>query len=214
MKTRPLVAALRATSLPLFLGLLLAGPSAIAQAPVQPAAPVAPEPPKHQMGGDIRIDLDSHHHNRDTDALTPEILAKLDGDQLAEVLKRRASADDEHESPLAEFGVPVAFFVFLTIIVVANLYSGYRKDRSKQETLRLMVEKGAQIPVELIQPPPKRTNDLRRGLLLLTAGLGLVLFLAILNQSPRLWSVGLVPVLLGTGYLAAWRIESSTRRPS
>jgi hypothetical protein len=109
--------------------------------------------------------------------------------------------------------VPISFFLFIFLIVAAAQLASFRKDRHRHETLRLMVEKGAQIPVELISPPQRqrRGSDLRKGLILVGLGLGLSLFLLIIhppNMVRGTWSMGLIPALVGLGYLLVWHLES------
>jgi hypothetical protein len=142
--------------------------------------------------------------NHKSHTLDPEIIRKLTPEQLQAVLVAR----EEHTDRLESFGVPTVFFLFLATVIGLRLFVGYRKDKQRYETLRFMVEKGAQIPVEMIQPPmPRPPNDLRRGILLVTMGLGLSTFLAIAKVEDRAWAAGLIPLLLGVGYLLAWKLE-------
>ncbi len=110
--------------------------------------------------------------------------------------------------PLTSIVVPIAFF--LTIILLAGTiqYMGFRKEQGKQQTLRLMVEKGVQIPVELISPQKRRGSDLRRGLVLIGTGLGISLFLLLTEaRSSGAFGLGLIPALIGAGYLLAHKLE-------
>jgi hypothetical protein len=103
--------------------------------------------------------------------------------------------------------VPLVFFIFLGVVIGLRIYLAHRRDLQRYDTLRFMVEKGTQIPPELIQPPAPRRNDLRRGLLLVGTGIGLALFLGIMQVQAHAWSVGFVPLLIGAGYLVAWKLE-------
>ena len=107
--------------------------------------------------------------------------------------------------------VPVSLFFFIVILVGTVQYLSYRKDQNRHKTLQAMVEKGANIPPELITPRPRRLgSDLRRGLILVLAGVGITLALLIVeapDKQPGAWSLGLIPTLIGVGYLLAWRLE-------
>jgi hypothetical protein len=117
------------------------------------------------------------------------------------------------DPPIVAILVPTVFFLTLTGIVAMSLYASFRKDRERHETLRLVIERGGSIPPELVSPPPKRpTSDLRRGIVLLSGGVGLTILLAAASQERGVWTAGLVPVLLGLGYLAVWQIEARAKR--
>jgi len=105
--------------------------------------------------------------------------------------------------------VPISFFLCILLLVGTIQYMGLRKDRNKHQTLQLMVEKGAQIPLELITVQKRRGSDLRRGLVLVGAGLGITLFLLMTKDARNsgAFGLGLVPALIGAGYLLAWKLE-------
>lgn len=105
--------------------------------------------------------------------------------------------------------VPLAFFLFLFLGVTAGLYLGVRKDRERQETLRAMIQRGGTIPPELLVPPVKKFSDLRRGIILISGGLGLSIFIGVMPTDRGVWSVGVIPMLLGAGYLLAWKLTIS-----
>jgi hypothetical protein len=104
--------------------------------------------------------------------------------------------------------VPIAFFLFIFLIIGAIAFFSWRKDQQRHQTLRLMVEKGAQIPADLITRPERKKSDLRRGLVLIATGLGIAIFLAVADRSHSGgWALGIIPALIGCGYLLAWRLE-------
>jgi hypothetical protein len=92
--------------------------------------------------------------------------------------------------------------------LVATLLLRYRKHAQLQDTLRLMIEKGADIPPELIAPPAAPYGDLRRGLILVGAGLALLILVGLVfGFETGSWAVGLIPSFIGAGYLIVWRIS-------
>ena len=140
------------------------------------------------------------------EGLTPEIVAKLDGEQLAKVLRERersrAAPDWE------EIVVPTVIFGSIAFMVALALWLRSRQHEQRQQTLRLMVEKGTPIPAELLPGLQQRRSDLRRGVLAISGGLGLAAFLSLINtEQPGVWSLGLIPTLIGAGYLLVWRLE-------
>jgi len=109
---------------------------------------------------------------------------------------------------LAVFGFPVA-------IVAVIMFSSWAKARSLHRTVRLMVEKGQPIPPGLLSTPAAVTAaaslrpwyDLRRGIVLVAVGVGVIMFFGIsAGWDNGVWALGLIPGLIGLGYLLAWRL--------
>lgn len=146
-------------------------------------------------------------------APTPAPTFGADGDRKPgendAIGKKEAGHRIRMEHRLTGILVPIAFFLSILLLVGTIQYMGLRKDRNKHQTLQLMVEKGAQIPVEMITNQKRRGSDLRRGLVLLGAGLGISLFLLMTKDARNsgAFGLGLVPALIGAGYLLAWKLE-------
>jgi hypothetical protein len=111
---------------------------------------------------------------------------------------------------LSIFGAPV--LIVIMIGVFALLVS-----RSRQRTIRMLVEKGQPIPAELLAPATRavrRRSDMRRGVVWTMAGLGLMIFLGAANDwEGGAWSLGLIPFLIGLGYLIIWKLENKKDIP-
>jgi hypothetical protein len=123
-----------------------------------------------------------------------------------------------HESgDIPDMVVPIVAVVFLTIfgapvlIVAVIMYFGFSKNRMMHRTVRMMVEKGQPVPAELLTPPPpaqRQRSDMRRGVVLVMVGLGIMLFLGAVNQwEGGAWALGIIPFLIGAGYLLVWKLE-------
>jgi hypothetical protein len=107
---------------------------------------------------------------------------------------------------LGVFGFPVA-------IVAIIIFSSWAKSRSLHRTVRMMVEKGQPVPPELFAAPagaPLRPwYDLRRGIVLLGVGVGVVMFFGVAaGWDEGVWALGLIPTLIGLGYIVAWRLAN------
>ncbi len=129
-----------------------------------------------------------------------------------------STGDDSfgHDSDVPWMAIPIVTIVFLTIfgtpilIVAVILYFSFSKTRAVHRTVRLMVEKGQPVPEALLNPPPaqRQRSDMRRGVVLAMVGLGLMLFFAAVNDwEGGAWSIGLIPFLIGAGYLLVWKLE-------
>jgi len=112
--------------------------------------------------------------------------------------------------------IPIVAIVFVTLfgapvlIVAVIMYFGFSKSRMMHRTVRMMIEKGQPVPAALLNPlPPQRQrSDMRRGVVLVMAGLGLMVFLAAASDwEGGAWSIGVIPFMIGAGYLLVWRLE-------
>lgn len=119
--------------------------------------------------------------------------------------------------------LPIVGIVFLTLfgapvlIVAVIMYFGFSKNRMMHRTVRMMVEKGQEVPAALLAPPPpavRQRSDMRRGVVLVMVGLGLMLFLGAVNDwEGGGWALGIIPFLIGVGYLLVWKLEGKKDNP-
>ena len=88
--------------------------------------------------------------------------------------------------------LPIVLIVFATpvMIVATILYFSFSNRRAMHKTVRMMVEKGQPVPEALLNPPPvvRQRSDLRRGVIMLMIGVGLMIFF---GASQRLGRRGL-----------------------
>jgi hypothetical protein len=126
---------------------------------------------------------------------------KLTPDQIFELEKLRAQQPEiPSQAPLI---VAIVFACPVAIVAVILVYR-YRRNLILHKTLASMIEKGVPIPPELLQPEKPPRNDLKRGFVLIGVGLGLIVFFAV--QREEVWGLGFIPLLMGVGYLLAWKL--------
>jgi hypothetical protein len=108
------------------------------------------------------------------------------------------------------FGAPVLIVIVIGIFALIG-------NRMRQRTIRMMVEKGQPVPAELLAPEVRRVrrrSDVRRGVIWTMVGLGLMIWLAAVNDwEGGVWSFGLIPFLIGLGYLIVWKLEGKKDIP-
>jgi hypothetical protein len=191
--------------------------SAFAQAPTAspltstPAATTAISPtstPQSKIEQSIRKKQKKHFgftigdHDTDLDKLD-----RLD----------HAKSDD-----IPEFVIPIVAITLLTVfgapvlIVGLILYFSFSRSRALHRTVRMMVEKGQPVPAALLNPPPalRQRSDLRRGIVLTMVGLGLMVFFGAVNDwEGGAWTLGLIPFLIGAGYLLVWKLDTKKDNP-
>jgi hypothetical protein len=124
--------------------------------------------------------------------------------------------DDDDDDLGAFMAIPIIGIIFTTLfgapvlVVAAIMFFSYLKSRSLHRTVREMVAKGQEVPAALFAPPPvlKARSDLRRGVVLLMVGLGLMIFFGAVNDwEGGVWSLGVIPFVIGLGYLLVWKLE-------
>ncbi|MFN6982350.1 MAG: DUF6249 domain-containing protein [Brevundimonas sp.] len=98
-----------------------------------------------------------------------------------------------------------AVFGTITAIVFGPTFLKYREKRDIQETVRHAVDKGQQLPPELIdaltkdvqKSLPSRTKDIRRGIIWLATGIGIAAFGVVSDLGGNNWDGGMQNPLLG-----------------
>jgi hypothetical protein len=132
------------------------------------------------------------------------------------VSKRHHNSDDDDFSEGALMAIPIVGIVFTTLfgapvmVVAAIMFFSYLKSRSLHRTVRTMVEKGQEVPAALFAAPPvvRARSDMRRGVVLLMVGVGVMIFFGAVNDwDGGAWALGIIPFLIGLGYLLVWKLE-------
>ena len=153
---------------------------------------------KKEHGITLSFDSDHGHSSR-------KGWEKLSPDQIFELEKLRAQqppGDIPSQVPLI---VAIVFACPVAIVLVILVYR-YRRNQLLHKTLAALIDKGVAIPPELLQPEKRPKSDLQRALTLMGVGLGLIIFFAV--QHEEAWGLGFIPLLMGVGYLLAWKLAN------
>src|SRR5438876_2477918 len=132
--------------------------------------------------------------------------------------------EDADLRKMREFvAIPIVAIVFLSIfgapvlIVIMIGMFALLISRTRQRTIRMMVEKGQPVPAELLAPTKRavrQRSDVRRGVIWTMIGLGAMIFFGAVNDwEGGAWSLGLIPFLIGLGYLIVWKLEGKQDVP-
>ena len=113
--------------------------------------------------------------------------------------------------------VPLFFFSFLTAIIIVPAVLRYRDRARLHDTMRLAIERGEPMPPELIESlqkgwrtTPSPYRDLRRAVIFIGVGLGLIAMGIALGQVAGAqamygtMSAGMIPGFIGLGFLILW----------
>jgi hypothetical protein len=182
----------------------------------QPAPPPPPPPApaasaSASVSGSPAQDLADKIHQRIEKKLKGHHGIVIDGDKDEDV-------DLKGIGDLGErMAIPIVAIVFMSIfgapvlIIAVILYFGFSKNRMMHRTIRMMAEKGQPIPPALLAPPApaiRQRSDMRRGVVLCMVGLGLMLFFGAVNEwEGGSWAIGVIPFVIGLGYLLVWKLE-------
>jgi Domain of unknown function (DUF6249) len=129
---------------------------------------------------------------------------------------------DKKPSDIPEIVIPIVAITLLTVfgapvlIVGLIMYFSFSRSRAMHRTVRMMVEKGQPVPEALLNPPPaqRQRSDLRRGVVLTMIGIGLMAFFGAVNDwEGGSWTLGLIPFLIGVGYLLVWTLDTKKDNP-
>lgn len=145
-----------------------------------PAAPALPQPP----------------------SVPTAVVAPPEADRMP-LLKLLAAGNQTNSAHAEGALVAVAGFAFTLLIVLVLMAFRRAQEHERYETIRRLIEKGAEIPKELLGVVAKEGSDLRRGVIFISLGVGFVVFFLMGTGS----GVGALFVCLGLGYLLSWRME-------
>ena len=179
----------------------------------QPASTATPAP--RATSGSASSDLADKIHRK---------LEKKLGGKHGIVIDTGDKDEDADLEKMRDFiAIPIVAIVFLSIfgapvmiVIVIGIFA-LIGNRMRQRTIRMMVEKGQPVPAELLVPEVRRVrrrSDVRRGVVWTMVGFGLMIWLAAVNDwEGGAWSFGLIPFLIGLGYLIVWKLENKKDIP-
>jgi len=112
--------------------------------------------------------------------------------------------------PAALF-IPFIVMLAPVLIVLITLRYRYQQTQARYQMLLQLADKGVDLPAQLLIEPQVAYSERRRGLVLISTGLGLMAMLLALpiqldngRSIGGLWGLGLLPLMIGLGYLASW----------
>ena len=190
--------------------------AAMAQQPPSPLPPAAVSSPTAAASASVSVSPGSL-----ADKIHQKIDKKLKGRHGIVIDGNDGDLGEIKSDDIPEFVIPIVAITMLTIfgapvlIVAFIMYFGFSKSRMHHRTIRMLAEKGQPIPPELLAPPipaVRQRSDLRRGVVLCMVGLGLMLFFGAVNSwEGGAWAIGVIPFVIGLGYLLVWKLESGTK---
>lgn len=111
----------------------------------------------------------------------------------------------------AIFIIPIVLFLGPTLIVLIFLRYRHLQTQARYSTLLQLAEKGVELAPQMLAEPRLEYSERRRALVLIGGGIGLMaMFMALPGHFDNglgvrsLWGLGLLPLMVGLGYLTSW----------
>lgn len=187
---------------------------ALAQPP--PPPPPAPVPPAPSASASVSASPGSL-----ADKIHQKLDKKLKGHHGLVIDGDDVDLDKVKSDEIPEFVIPIVAITMLTIfgapvlIVAFIMYFGFSKSRMQHRTIRMLAEKGQPIPAEILAPPTpavRQRSDMRRGIVLVMIGVGIMIcFGAWSEWEGGSWALGVIPFVIGLGYLLVWKLEGAKK---
>ncbi len=107
----------------------------------------------------------------------------------------------------------IPFVVMLAPVLIVLIVLRYRQQQTqtRYKALVQLADKGVELTPQLLAEPHVVYSERRRALVLISAGIGLMVTLVALPghfdnglSVGSLWGLGLLPLIIGLGYLASW----------
>jgi hypothetical protein len=115
--------------------------------------------------------------------------------------------------------IPLIVMSAPVLIVLILLVYRSRQTQARYQTLLQLADKGVPLPPELLVEPHVVYSERRRALVLIGSGLGLMATLLALpgqagtgHSLGSLWGLGLLPLMIGLGYLVSWWLNQRDSR--
>src|SRR5688572_5696252 len=197
--------------------------SAFGQTPTPPASPTATAVTSTSATATVAPTVAPTATPYEEDSIEREVARKLkrkfgvtvDTKGITHVSRHSRDWDDDDDFG-AFMAIPIIGIIFTTLfgapvlVVGASMFFSYLKSRFLHRTVRTMVEKAEPCAAALFATPPvvPARSDMRRGIVLMMVGFGIMIFFAAVNEwEGGAWALGIIPFLIGAGYLLVWKLE-------
>ena len=117
--------------------------------------------------------------------------------------------------------VPIVMFIAIAVVLCVYYYMRHRTGEAVQKTVQTAIEQGQELTPEILErlgqapkrkPADLKLADLRRGVILISVGLGIAAFGALVGEDDAtrpLLAIGALPFLIGVAYLGLWKFGKS-----
>ena len=148
--------------------------------------------------------------------LSDEVVKKLTNQEIIDIIKYKEDLANERKIALLKDDqppVPILIVIFGSFVLMMFIpfYFNMRSTKSLHQMMNSLIEKGHDIPKELLFPVKRRTvrSDFHKGIILLMLGVSLCLVLYLTKVENNYWTIGFIPILIGVGYMISHKLNNS-----
>jgi hypothetical protein len=159
--------------------------------------------------------------------ISDDIIKKLDSKDIVELVKFKEKLLHDKEmatkfavDPSKFMGkfipiMPIIGFTFILLVLTIPFYFNFKKSKGRQLIINNLIEKGQEIPLELLVPAKRNVrSDFHKGIILITFGLSVCMVLFLLKTGNNFWTFGLIPLFIGIGYLITSKFDNTSKDKS
>jgi hypothetical protein len=140
-----------------------------------------------------------------TDTLVQHNSTIIKTDDVPQPYHHHMNVNDE--VPNIAYVMPIAFFIFILVIIGFSQYFNYKRNKDRMALYLKYLEHGKEVPVNLLVQPKDVSSNLKRGIILIAVGIGVSIFLFADSPGSTDWTLGIIPFLIGAGYLTVYKIS-------
>ena len=139
------------------------------------------------------------------------IYQKLSADQIFELQRKKIELTSPQKMPFSSAAIFMIFalpFLFAGTVIIVNVRAKKEESKRRYDLFHKSLEMGQAIPEHFFDEPKKEnpTSNLKRGILWLVIGIGIVISFLVINEREGL-IVGIIPGFVGIGYLLVHFLE-------
>ena len=104
---------------------------------------------------------------------------------------------------------------FFLILISIPFYFNHKKIKERQLIINNLIDKGHEIPKELItRPSVNYRSDFHKGVILIALGMSVVIVLLSVKIENNYWTIGLIPMFIGIAYLVSFKFDKTNKKRS
>ena len=148
-----------------------------------------------------------------------EVVKEPDNKEIVETFNFRdklsleKTMTQEVEAKVEPTAINITIWIFMSwsfflILISIPFYFNHKKIKERQLIINNLIEKGKEIPKELMvhSAVPSR-SDFHKGLILIALGIAVVIVLLSVKIPNNYWTVGLIPLFIGVAYLVSFKFD-------
>lgn len=107
-------------------------------------------------------------------------------------------------------GLIISLMIFIILLISIPFYFNLRKTKSFHRLIENFINKDQEIPSNIILSTYQSKSDIQKSIILISTGVGISIVVLLLEIGGRIWSIGLIPIIIGLGYFIASRLENKS----